>query len=215
MCSIGRYVSLFVPLAMLSGCAGSVIFGHTIGERPTPAPPVAQPAPLAPPAALTTQAAAVAVAARVRSVSSVAIAVTAAAQPAIAAEARFTRESLLSAVEQELRARGLLDPGAAGGARTLSISIEEFSVRASTNAVILGYSLEAGTLSASLAVRGADQREDRDFRVQAGSRLASRADAGDKDPLRPLFHRFAVLAADALSGVQSKADVAGADAMPR
>lgn len=204
--------ALWAPLlAMLAGCAGSVIFGHTIGERPNAAAP---PATTSRPALAATTGPAVEPTVST-SVSSVDIVVAPGAQQKIAAEPDFAQSKLLAAVERELRGRRLLDAGGSGAQRILTISIDDFARRPSTNAVILGYSLGNGELAADLRVSGSDRREIRAFRIQAGSRLATRAGVGNEDPLGPLFHRFAVLTADALAGVPSKADDAAGNAMPR
>jgi hypothetical protein len=153
------------------------------------------------------------------SVGSVYIVVSPLINAQIAADARFDQQKLLAAVEQELQARRLLVAGdaalksASAANRRMEITLDAFSTRASTNAVIFGYALGSGELAAEVHLRDAEGREFSGFRVQAKARLATRPAEDDPNPLGNLYRRFAVLAADKLAGVPSKPDES--DVMPR
>jgi hypothetical protein len=211
-----RSALLFVALTLaLSGCAGWVVFGHTIGEdHPAAAqiPPTEQPATATPPG----QPAPATQPTRMQpgtptSVGSVYIIVS--------PDARFDQQKLLAAVEQELQARRLLvgaDAMVGSGAaanRRMEIDVDAFSTRASSNAVIFGYALGSGELAADIRLRDAEGRQISGFPVQAKARLATRPAEEDTNPLGNLYHRFAVLTADRLAGVPSKPDES--EAVPR
>jgi hypothetical protein len=222
----------------LSGCAGWVVFGRTIGEdRPAAAqiPPTQPPASAAPPtqaasavpatpAAQSSQPAMAqpaiqTAAASPTSVGSVYIIVSPQAKDQIAKDARFDEQKLLAAVEQELQARRLLvaaDATFGSGAsanRRMEIDVDAFSTRAASNAVIFGYALGSGELAADIRLRDAEGRQISGFPVQAKARLATRPAEEDPNPLGNLYHRFAVLTADRLAGVPSKPDES--EVMPR
>ncbi|MGA9026276.1 MAG: hypothetical protein WB440_09500, partial [Steroidobacteraceae bacterium] len=137
--------------------------------------------------------------------------VTPQAKAQTGADPRFQQAGLRAAVQDELRRRQLLDEG--GANRTLQISIADFGTHPTSNAVLFGYQLSAGTLDADVTVRGADGAELQDFRIQASSRLSTRADEPDANPLGALYRRFAVLTADHLAGVPTKPE--SQDQIPR
>jgi len=203
----------------LSGCAGSVIFGHTVGSGGSAAAPPAAAAPAVPSAApiqprVQTSPATLPITAAPRlTVTAVTVAVTPAVRDQLAAEPRLKDSALLAAVNAELRARKLLgDPGSQSG-RTLQISVDAFATRASSNAVLFGYIVGSGTLAGEVIVRDAADVELRRFRVQAASRLMRSASGQDENPLGALYRRFANLAVDNLTGTPSKPD--DTDVVPR
>jgi hypothetical protein len=169
-------------LAGLTGCAGWTVFGHTIGEeRPAsaghatsdPAGPIAK---------------------------AVTLTLTPQAREKAAADPRLKEDVLLCVVETELRARKLLDDKDPRASRTVEIVIDDFSTRSTSNAVLFGYNLGAGTLAGDISVRDADGNKLRDFRVEAQSRLATHANGEDASPLGSLYRRFANLTANNLAG---------------
>jgi hypothetical protein len=224
-----KLASLVLPIVICgSGCAGSVIFGHTGGEsrsdsvtEPASAPNAA-PAPAtaagtnAAPAPATAAGTGAAPAPRVhrekQAVTAVALSFTPAAMDKIAADAEFKPAALLTEIQGELRARRLLDEAASGTTRVMAISVDDFATRDSSNAVVFGYKLGSGTLAANITIRDGG-KDVRDFRIQAGSRIAGRPGGEDTNPLRPLYHRFAILAVDGLAGTVST-ESAG-DEVPR
>jgi hypothetical protein len=121
-----------------------------------------------------------------------------------AAEAGFREDELLKALNAELRARRLVGDNSRADDPTLEISIEEFSNRPTSNAVLFGYNMSAGTLAGTASMRDAQGRELRRFEVHARSRLVVAADAEAGSGLESLYRRFARLTADNLSGAAPK-----------
>jgi len=73
----------------------------------------------------------------------------------------------------------------------------------------------AGTLSGAIRIHRSNGDELLEHQLVAESRLSIAADGSDKNPLAPLYKRFAVLAADRLAGVESKPVTISADGQPR
>jgi hypothetical protein len=231
-----RTQALFLlPVAIaLSGCAGWVVFGHTIEDKP--ATPVQQPAispqqPVISPqpsgVASPQQAAVNAQPAEQigHTLKGVTVTFTPEARQKINADRRFKEDALVAAVENELRARHLLDPGATGAGHTIAdranadraieIVIDDFATRPATNAVVFGYLLGEGTLTGTIDVRGASGEQLQAFRIEADSRLATSADGTDEQPLRPLYRKFANLTVSNLSGAPRKSDDSTNTEVPR
>jgi hypothetical protein len=176
----------------LSGCAGWVVFGHTIqGPQPVAAPPTPQ-LPLAPPPSVDTP-----------MLKAVTLTITPAAQQKIAAEPQFQQAILLSAIESELQAHKLLDANDPHARGTADISIDDFATRPASNAVVFGYILGTGTLSGNVAVHSAAGNALRDARITAQSHLAKPVGDGKANPFGPLYHRFAAATVDSLTGTTS------------
>jgi hypothetical protein len=201
---------LLIPVAAaalmsLSGCAGWVVFGHTIQgpqpappaqpllttQVPTPQPPPAQ-VPSAPPASPETP-----------MLKAVTLTFTPAAQQKIAAEPQFQQATLLTAIESELRAHKLLDASDPRARGTAEISIDDFATRPTSNAVVFGYILGTGTLSGNVAVHAVAGNALRDARITAQSHLAKPVSDGQANPFGPLYHRFAAATVDSLTGTTS------------
>ena len=201
---------LLIPIAAaalmsLSGCAGWVVFGHTIQgpqpappaqpplttQVPTPQPPPAQ-VPSAPPASPETP-----------MLKAVTLTFTPAAQQKIAAEPQFQQATLLTAIESELRAHKLLDASDPRARGTAEISIDDFATRPTSNAVVFGYILGTGTLSGNVAVHAVAGNALRDARITAQSHLAKPVSDGQANPFGPLYHRFAAATVDSLTGTTS------------
>ena len=115
---------------------------------------------------------------------------------------RFTADALLDAIKSELRSRKLLDEQSANASGTAEIVVDGLATRATTNAIVFGYKMLAGTLEGDIRVTGAGG-ESTGARIVAESKLTIAASGDDKNPLGPLYRRFAVLAADRLAGVAS------------
>lgn len=220
-----RLLVAFSIAAITSGCAGSVIFGHTIGQpsprdRPPaviPPPPTspspAQSAPPAPsppgPAAQTT-----AVPANVANApppvsqakfKTASVAWSPAADSKVTADPRFHRDELLAAIMDDLRSYQLLDEGGQMDTdRTLAIVIDDFATRAGSNAVVLGYSFAHATLAGHVEVQGTSGGEATRFAVMAESHLTSSADGEQSRALKPLYRRFADIVVSRLTGVPLK-----------
>jgi hypothetical protein len=221
---------------MLSGCAGWVVFGHTIEGKqpaaevqPTPAPqptPTSRSAPAtqaasAPPPSSATQ---LATATRLVPaplpttppsgaspetllLKAVTVTFTPTAQQKIAAEPQFKQTKLLTAIESELRAHKLLDASDPRASGSLAISIDDFADKPTSNAVVFGYILGTGTLTGNMELHAtAGGQELKDSRITAESRLAKSASDGQANPFAPLYHRFAAATVNSLTGKPTQPD---------
>jgi len=205
-----RTLTLFpvaAALMTLSGCAGWVVFGHTIeGKPPAAAPatavalPAAQPNPAAQPAPISPASPDAPL------LKAVTVTFTPAALQKIAAEPQFQQSTLLLAIETELRAHQILavnDPHARG---TLEISIDDFATRPTSNAVVFGYILGTDTLTANMAMRAATGKEPKDTRITAESHMAKSVSGGQANPFEPLYRRFAAATVNSLTGTTAQAN---------
>jgi hypothetical protein len=190
-----RTLTLFpitAALMMLSGCAGWVVFGHTIEGKPPVVAPAAEPAPTSP------------VSPDAPLLKAVTVTFTPAARQKIAAEPQFQQAMLLTTIESDLRAHNLLaanDPHARG---TLAISIDDFATHPTSNAVVFGYVLGTGTLTANMEMRAAAGEDPKDTRVTAESRVAKSVNGGRANPFGPLYRRFAAATVNSLTGVTAQ-----------
>ena len=204
-------------VTLLAGCGQVILFGHVVGERsaaeskpdttaagaatsnaspPAPdAPASTAPVPAEPRVVLVTHA-----------IKAVNLTITAEAAAKVTGDAsRFTQEGLLDAIRTELKTRKLLDDQDPRASGTAEIIVDDLATRATTNAVVFGYKMLAGTLEGDIRVTGADGAASTGSRIVAESKLTVAVSGDDKNPLGPLYRRFAVLAADRLAGVASKA----------
>jgi hypothetical protein len=199
---------LIPALLTLSGCAGWVVFGHTIGGESQPQPaaavqptyktdhPYATSAPLLAPQPVVTAGARVSA----PMLKSVTVVFTPAARQKIATEPQFEADRLLAAIQDELRAHKLLDDSDPHASATLEISIDDFATHPLSNAVVFGYSLGNGTLAGQIEVRSAGSDEPRDWRINAESRVDKPVGAEPSNPFGPLYRKFAALTVDQLGG---------------
>jgi len=185
-----------VGVALLAGCARVVVFGHVVNEGT--APEVAQnEAPASAPAAATGQIAAAVPATVLKSVT---LKVAPLATDDVASDTPFVPELLLEAIRTELRSRKLLDENNPQATGTAEVQIATASVKPSSNAVVFGYKMMAGTLIGDIQLSGTS------LHVLAETKLTISVKGGKKDPLDPLYRRFAELTADRLAGIESKPD---------
>lgn len=198
-----------LTFGLLTGCGQVMVFGHTIGERPTASKTrsdttseakldttAKSDAAVAPP---------VAVKPVTQLVKSVSLALAPQAAAKIANDPRFNADALLDAVKNELRSRKLLDEPGSDATAAAEISIYDFAAKPTSNAVVLGYIISDGLLTGEVRLH-ADGNDLRSYRIEANSKLSIAANGKDPDPLGPLYRHFAVLAADRLAGVPSKPD---------
>lgn len=216
---------------MLAGCGQVIVFGHVVGERPesVPKPGTSSTTDTATPATGATapataadaspQAMAPASDARLASASphaahvvkSVNITITPEARAKVTGDAsRFTADALLDAIQTELKSRKLLDEQNPSASGTAEIVVDDLATRPTTNAILFGYKMLAGTLEGDIRVTGSSDTDSTGTRIVAQSKLTVAVSGDDNNPLGPLYRRFAVLAADRLAGVTSKpADPSG------
>jgi len=139
-------------------------------------------------------------------VKSVSIVVTPEAAAKITGDAsRFTADALLDAIKTELKTRKLLDEQSPQASGTAEIVVDDLATRPTSNVILFGYKMLAGTLEGDIRVTGAPDNDSTGARIVAQSKLTLAASGDDKNPLGPLYRRFAVLAADRLAGVESQA----------
>lgn len=223
---MARLAILGVLIAtLLAGCGQVIVFGHVVGDHrasepksesvpaDAPAPQSATPATSASASAGDSSATAQPPLAPKSSsnpsvthvVKAVNVTVTPEAAAKVAGDAsRFTADALLEAIKAELKSRKLLDEQDPQAAGTAEIVVDGLATRSTTNAIVFGYKMLAGTLEGDIRVIGPDRRESTGSRIVAESKLTLAASGNDKDPLGPLYRRFAVLAGDRLAGVTSK-----------
>ena len=213
-----KLMLLMAPIIpVLAGCAGSVIFGHVIGQdhpaspvqtapqEATPAPMTAAPAAPAPaaPVAQQQQTALPLAIAKVRAAT---LEFTAEATDKIKSEPRFSRDALLASINAQLRSHNLIDDTGSNQAdRSVEITIDEFAIRPSSNAVVFGYVFSDATLDGNAEVHDANGRELEHFEISAHTRLTTRTDDGQTLPLASLYRRFADVTVSKLTGVPFKA----------
>jgi hypothetical protein len=118
-----------------------------------------------------------------------------------AGDASVDPGALLDAIRTELRSRNLLDEQNPSAGGTAEVLIESATARPTVNAVIFGRQPMAGTLTGELHVSSASGAELPPSRIVAESRFNVPEDGKDKNVLGPLYRRFAVLAADELTGI--------------
>jgi hypothetical protein len=204
-----------LTLAVLTGCGQVMVFGRVIGETRTQtetkveAPAMslaADPAPPSPPLPSSPI---------VHRVKSVALTLNPQAASQATADPRFNTAALLEAIETELRSRKLLETHDPAASDKAEIRLSDFTTRSATNAVVFGYQLGSGSLTADIHVGDSPAAGPDNFKVIAETRLAIAANGADKNPLGPLYRRFAVLTADRLAGTPSKPEEPDRDLMPR
>jgi hypothetical protein len=197
-------------VTLLAGCGQVMVFGHVVGEKPAsvkakaeaaPTVPTA-PADTAPPAEQRLASSSPPLAHVVKAVNLI---ITPEAAAKVTGDAsRFTADALLDAIRTELKSRNLLDDQDPQVSGTAEIIVDDLATRSTSNAILFGYKMLAGTLEGDIRVTGAQGTESTGSRIVAESKLTVAANGQDKDPLGPLYRRFAVLAADRLAGVTSK-----------
>lgn len=138
-------------------------------------------------------------------VKSVNIVVTPEAAAKVTGDAsRFTADALLDAIKTEMKSRKLLDDQNPQASGTAEIVVDDLATRPTSNVILFGYKMLAGTLAGDIRVTGSQGNDSTGSRIVAQSKITLAAAGDDKNPLGPLYRRFAVLAADRLAGVDSK-----------
>jgi hypothetical protein len=147
-------------------------------------------------------------------IKAVTITITAEAAAKVTGDAsRFSADALLDAIKAELKSRKLLDEQDPHAAGTAEVIVDRLGTRPTTNAIVFGYKMLAGTLEGDVRVTGLPGGESTGSRIVAESKLTVAASGDDKNPLGPLYKRFAVLTADRLAGVTSQSQ--GSTNIPR
>jgi hypothetical protein len=213
-------LSITAAIPMLSGCVQWVVFGHTIGQDAPASTVAAVPAVPAAPAIPAACAAVVpqapmppAPASQLQAKTPVAdvklraanLSFSPDAKEKIGTDPRFSGDALFAAINTGFRSHALIQASGdtrAGG--TVEIVIDDFAIRPTSNAVILGYVLSTATLTGKVAVRDAGGRELRHFKIRANARLAAPANGEQPQSLDALYSRFTDLTVSRLTGVPIK-----------
>jgi hypothetical protein len=198
-------VLAILSVTLLAGCGRVVMFGHVVREGS--APDVSE---SDAPANVASGSRSEVVAQKMQAVApapvlkAVTIRVSPRATENVASDTPFAPELLLEAIRTELRSRKLLDEQNPQVTETAEVQIDEVAVRPSTNAIVFGYKMMASTLIGDVHLSTADSTAPPGFHVSADTRLTISAENENKNPLAPLYRRFAELTADRLAGVESK-----------
>jgi hypothetical protein len=145
-------------------------------------------------------------------VTAVRVSLAQAAANIIAAGSAFSADALAAEITSELRARRLLSEQGPGVSGTAEVTIDELNSRPTSNAVFFGYQMMAGTLTGNVRVAASGGGDSPSFKIVAASRWNVAVSGEDKNPLKPLYHEFAVLTADRLEGIAPTQDsLAGND----
>jgi hypothetical protein len=188
---------------LVAGCGEVAVFGHTIGEKhPTSEVRRESTAP------------GVIVSPGIQTLKTVTLVLAPQITAKAIDDARFDTTALLDAVRSELRSRNLLDDSGSSADRTADISIDDLSLRPTSNAVVFGRVISAGRVSGDIGVHASDRSELQSFRIVAESRVSVAASGKDTNALGPLYRRFAVLVADSLAGTPGKS-ISAPDQPPR
>jgi hypothetical protein len=207
-------IALLVTVALLAGCGEVIVFGHTVREGHAASEVKA--APVAMTAATATE---TVVSPAIQRVREVTLSLTPQAAGKVANDSRFNAGALLDAIKVELRSRRLFDVNGldVAGSRasiTAEIFIDDYALRPTTNFVLLGSTINAGTLSGNLVLRDEHGNELQRRRIETQARVSIPESGEAANSLWSLYHEFAVAAANSLSGTPAKSN-ATLDQPPR
>ena len=211
---------LSIAMALLSGltsgCGQVAVFGRTIGEKPasqasaaaTAAPESAAPSAKMPASKLRTD-----MVEPIPTIKSVTLTLAPQVAAQVADDARFNREALLTAVRSELQLRKLLNEADSRGS-AVDITIDAYGMRPTSNAIVFGNIVSAGTLSGRMQLRDAQGNELPIRNIESAAQVSIPATGQSANPLARLYREFAVVTANSIDGTLPK-PVIGADQHPR
>jgi hypothetical protein len=202
---------LVLVAGLLSGCGQVAVFGHTIGDKqPTEvaAESAAKPAATASPA----QTASTQVP-KIPMLKLVTVVVAPQAAAKVAADPKFNADALLAAVKSELQTRKLLNDADAH-ASVAQISVDDYALRPTSNAIVFGNIISAGILNATMQLRDEHGNEVQNLRIEAAAQVSIPANGTSTNPLVRLYREFAITTANTLDGTPPK-PIIGADQHPR
>jgi hypothetical protein len=125
---------------------------------------------------------------------------TPAASTQVEGDPRFDSGALRKAVADGLSSQGLLDFESSAAVQTMAIEVEEFSVRAASNMVMMGRLASVGVLGATVRIRDGSSTELRRFTVRAELPMNIDRTGRSRNPLEALYTGFTRLVADAMAG---------------
>jgi len=198
-------LALWIALSALAGCGQVAVFGHTIGEADGKSSDESAPAVQndsaradSSPAAQSAVGPSTSILG-VPKVKAVSVVLAAEAAAKITEDKKFNVDVLRSAIESELRSREALDESASPTTAVAEIVIDEYALNPVSNAILFGYIIHTGTLVGVLRVRDT-QGNQRSSRLEAKSQVSIPAQGESKNPLAPLYDRFAVVTGNTLTG---------------
>lgn len=179
-----------LSMLVLAGCMKVTLLGHTVTEGRQSDAKATQ-------ARQTDGAAGASAPFAAGAVREVTLTFTTTAREKVQAERGFDPEVLHRSVEAVLAGRHLLDPAGTGFAA--EILIDDYTLRPTSNVVMLGATAGAGTLRGLVRLLGPDNVEQRSFSVEAEDRISIPKDGRSAVKLDGLYRRFGELMADALA----------------
>ncbi len=206
---------LLLSIALLAGCGEVIVFGHKVREAPTA--PEEKPAPPSSPSSTSSASSTpskpksgASLSPQAQVVSAVTLVLTPQLAEKVAKDPNFNATALLDAIKRELQARRVLDETNSQANGTAEISLDDFTLHPKSNAILFGYIINSGLLGGDIRLRGSDDKELKGFRIDAESQVSIAANGESTNPLKGLYHRFAVILGDHLTGTAS-APEPGAD----
>lgn len=203
---------LLLTIGLLAGCGEVVVFGHTMGEKPT-APEVKTAPVVATETAVEPKIHQDAADPRIQRVRDVTLSLTPQAAEKVATDSRFNADALLAAIKSELQSRGLFAVARLDGTgfdatgqanRTAEITLDDYALRPTTNFVLFGSTINVGTLSGHLLLRDEQGNELQTHPIEAEARVSIPESGDAENPLRPVYREFAVAVANSIAGAQVK-----------
>jgi hypothetical protein len=205
---------LLLTLGLLAGCGEVIVFGHKVREAPTA--PEEKPAPTSAPSTSSASStpskpkSGAPLSPQAQVVSAVTLVLTPQLAEKVAKDPNFSAAALLDAIKRELQARRVLDETSSQGNGTAEVHLDEFELHPKSNAILFGYIINSGMLGGDIRLRDGDGKELTGFRIDAESQVSIAANGESTNPLKGLYHRFAVIMGDHLTGTAS-APEPGAD----
>jgi hypothetical protein len=205
---------LLLTMALLAGCGEVVVFGHKIRAAPTApeeksAPTSASSTASASPTPVTPKSGAP-LSPQALAVNAVTLVLTPQLAEKVAKDPNFNATALLDAIKRELQARRVLDETNSHANGIAEITVDDFALHPKSNAILFGYIINSGMLNGDIRLRDSDGKELKGFRIDAEAQVSIAANGDSTNPLKGLYHRFAVILGDHLTGTVS-APEPGAD----
>jgi hypothetical protein len=197
---------------LISGCGQVVVFGHTIGEKTasevnTNSTAASQDATAPSGHAPKDKTLSIPL------IRSVTLVLTPQVAGQVTNDSRFDRDALLTAISSELKSRKLLDE-TNSHASTAEVSIEEYAMRPTSNVILFGNIISAGTLNGSIQLRDELGRDFPLRHIEADSQVSIPASGQTINPLGRLYRQFAIVTANVLDSTPPQ-PIIGADQHPR
>jgi hypothetical protein len=119
-------------------------------------------------------------------------------------DSKFNVDALVTALKKELRSRKVLDESDSQVTASGEITIDEYALHPSTNAVLFGRSYSNGVLNGTVRLRDAQGNELGNRRIETKVHLSIEEEGAPADALEPLYRHFAVDTANLLTGAPAQ-----------